>query len=106
MITNEGKIKLGLGIYHQISSLNTNNIYNLKYSNKVKQNPFNTTQKDFMKFSTEKAPNNEVDKSLDIFKLGLMLLECAIGGLEKFEQSSLLHESLKIIFTDEGQRAI
>jgi hypothetical protein len=52
MMTNEGKIKLGLGIYHQISTLNTNNIYNLKYNSKAKQNQFNTTQKDFMKFSS------------------------------------------------------
>ena len=51
MITNEGKIKLGLGIYYQISTPNTNNIYNLKYIGKAKQNQFNTTQKDFMKFS-------------------------------------------------------
>jgi hypothetical protein len=35
-----------------------------------------------------------------------MMLECAIGGFDNFEQSALLKESIKNIFTEEGQRAI
>lgn len=47
--------------------------------------------------------NQETDLSLDVFKLGLIMLECAIGGLENFEQSQLVQEALKVIFTEEGQ---
>jgi len=40
----------------------------------------NMTQKNFMKSSIDRPINMEIEKSLDTFKLGLMLLECAIGG--------------------------
>lgn len=52
-----------------------------------------------MKSSIDKQNMSELEKSLDIFKLGLMMLECAIGGFEKFEHSSILHEAIKTIFT-------
>jgi hypothetical protein len=45
---------------------------------------FNATQKHFMKASIDKQSMIETEKSFDIFKLGLMMLECAIGGFEKF----------------------
>ncbi len=35
-----------------------------------------------------------------------MMLECAIGGFENFEQSPLLHEALRWAFTEEGQHSI
>jgi hypothetical protein len=45
----------------------------------------------------------ETDRAFDVFKLGLIMLECAIGGLENFEQSQLIEEALKSLFTEEGQ---
>ena len=38
----------------------------------------NSTQKNFMKLNNNQE-NKDKDWSLDIFKLGLMMLECAIG---------------------------
>lgn len=43
--------------------------------------------------------NSEVERCLDIFKFGLMMLECAIGGLENFEQTTTIQETLKFYFT-------
>jgi hypothetical protein len=40
----------------------------------------NMTQKNFMRSSIEQPANLEAERSLDIFKLGLIILECAIGG--------------------------
>ncbi len=40
----------------------------------------NTSQQSFLTPFTS-AAQAEVDRSLDVFKLGLMMLECAIGGL-------------------------
>ena len=40
----------------------------------------NSTLRNFMRQNSSSV-NAEVEKSLDIFKLGLMMLECAIGGL-------------------------
>lgn len=65
----------------------------------------NSTQRNFMKYSQNQL-NQEIDRSLDVFKLGVMMLECAIGGLSNFEQSALIHEALKNIFTEEGQKMI
>lgn len=44
----------------------------------------NMTQKNFMKSSISQPVNLEAERSLDIFKLGLIMLECAIGGYENF----------------------
>lgn len=65
----------------------------------------NSTQRNFMKYSQSQL-NQEIDRSLDVFKLGVMMLECAIGGLSNFEQSSLIQEALKSIFTEEGQKIL
>lgn len=48
----------------------------------------------------------DIDRSLDVFKLGVMMLECAIGGLSNFEQSSLIQEALRNVFTEEGQKIL
>jgi hypothetical protein len=66
----------------------------------------NMTQKNFMKSSISQPANLEAERALDIFKLGLIILECAVGGFENFEQSSTIHETLKSIFTEEGQKAV
>ena len=66
----------------------------------------NMTQKNFMKSSISQPANLEAERSLDIFKLGLIMLECAIGGFETYEQSDCLHEVLKIVLSEEGQRIV
>ena len=57
------------------------------------------TQKNFMKSSISQPANLEAERSLDIFKLGLIILECAVGGFDSFEQSDYLHDILKIVFS-------
>lgn len=44
-----------------------------------------------MKSSISQPANLEAERSLDIFKLGLVMLECAVGGFENYEQSDYLH---------------
>jgi hypothetical protein len=41
-----------------------------------------------------------------VFKLGLVLLECAIGGFENFEHSGVLLETVRSAFSEEGQRVL
>lgn len=36
MFTQDGKIKMGLGLYYHFTNINSNNIYFLKSNNKVK----------------------------------------------------------------------
>lgn len=66
----------------------------------------NMTQKNFMKSSISQPANLEAERALDIFKLGLIILECAVGGFENFEQSSVIHETLKAMFSEEGQKVV
>ena len=66
----------------------------------------NMTQKNFMKSSISQPANLEVERSLDIFKFGLIMLECAIGGFENYEQSDYIHEILKVVFSEEGQKIV
>jgi len=40
----------------------------------------NMTQKNFMKNSITQPANVEAERMLDIFKIGLILLESSIGG--------------------------
>jgi hypothetical protein len=35
-----------------------------------------------------------------------MMLECAIGGLENFEQTTTIQETLRFYFTEEGQKIL
>ena len=44
----------------------------------------NMTQKNFMKSSITQPTNLETERALDIFKLGLIILECSIGGFENY----------------------
>ena len=60
----------------------------------------NMTQKNFMKSSISQPVNLEAERALDIFKLGLIVLESAIGGFDSYEQSDSLHEILKIVFSE------
>lgn len=82
MFTNEGnRIKLGMGLYYHFPNITSNSIYHLK--SPVKNNPFdfNSSQQRFMKNSTIERPMNvQLEKTYDIFKVGLIILECAIGG--------------------------
>ncbi len=59
-----------------------------------------------MKSSISQPVNLEAERSLDIFKLGLIVLECAVGGFENYLQSDSIHEILKIVFSEEGQKII
>jgi hypothetical protein len=34
------------------------------------------------------------------------MLECAIGGFESYEQSEYLHEILKVVFSEDGQKIV
>lgn len=34
------------------------------------------------------------------------MLECAVGSFDHFEQSSMIYESLKFIFTEAGQKQV
>jgi len=81
MFTEKGKIKLGLGLYYHFPNMNSTNIYYLKSSNKTNIFDFNATQYKFMKNSIERPLNLELEISYDIFKIGLILLECSIGSL-------------------------
>ena len=66
---------------------------------------FNATQKNFMRSTIDKS-TAEQERTIDVFKVGLMMLECAIGGFENFEQSPLLWEALRAVFTEEGQQTV
>ena len=87
IIANNG-IKLGMGLYYHFSNINSNSIYHLKTPQKITKYPMlwlsifemNMTQKNFMKGSITQPANLKAERALDIFKLGLIILECAIGG--------------------------
>ena len=66
----------------------------------------NTTQRNFMKSSITQPANLEAERALDVFKLGLIVLECAIGTFENFEQSAIIHDTLRSVFSEEGQRQV
>lgn len=59
-----------------------------------------------MKSSIEKPLNLDIERSVDIFKLGLIMLNCAIGSFENFEQSGYIFENLKYVFTEKGQKQV
>ena len=65
----------------------------------------NSTQRNFMRQNSS-IINTQVDRSMDVFKFGLMMLECAIGGLQNFEQTVIIHQALKFYFTEQGQKAL
>ena len=67
---------------------------------------FNSTFTKLMKTSIEKPLNLDIERSADIFKLGLIMLNCAIGSFENFEQSGFLFETLKYVFTEQGQKQV
>jgi len=56
MFTDSCTIKLSLGLYYHISSINSNNIYSFK-SNKPNAFDFTATQYKFMKNSIERPLN-------------------------------------------------
>lgn len=59
-----------------------------------------------MKNSIERPLNLELEISYDIFKIGLILLECSIGCLENFEQTNILYDAVKYLFSEPGQKEV
>jgi hypothetical protein len=50
--------------------------------------------------------NVEIERSIDMFKIGIIMFQCSIGSFEIYEQSSVLFENLKSIMGEQGQKAI
>lgn len=75
-------MKLGMGLFYHLPLGSSSSIYHLRAPRPLPE--FNATHKNFMKTTLDRPMNTELERSLDVFKLGLMMLECAIGGFENF----------------------
>ena len=80
LFTAEGKVKIGMGLFYQLSLTNSTTLYSIRSLSKPSPFDLNSTQRTFMRLSQNQY-TQEIDRSLDVFKLGVMMLECAIGGL-------------------------
>ena len=80
MITDDSHIKLAMGLFYHIPTLESHNIYHMKGTEKTLKFDFNSTHSKFMKTSIEKPINLDIERSMDIFKFGMIMLHSAIGS--------------------------
>lgn len=57
--------------------------------------------------NSDRSSNNvEVERAIDVFKIGIILFQCAVGSFEIYEQSSVLFDNLKFLLGETGQKAV
>lgn len=65
---------------------------------------FNVDEQNLWAKSNSK--NNELERSFDILKFGLILLRASVGNFEMFCQSTSIFESVKELLTEQGQKLV